>query len=249
MLLEQEIRLDFDDVLIRPKRSTLTSRSEVDIERDIRFRNGGWFKGVPILAANMDTIGTFEMNKALALHNNEIDLFTAWEPIVASSMKQHRGFHITFQRITTGYLYFSEAFVYDNPKLTNHILAAVIRSISWMKSDRKNLLTACDWNIMAIEKLIGEKSILNASEIAELALQDILVYRSKYSIVPKAEDIRTNSSLHKEYEFLAALNKEKKNNNWEKMAKSFDNNLINGILEHPEEFRLNDYDMDGKVVE
>ena len=59
MLLEQEIRLNFDDVLIRPKRSTLTSRNEVDIERDIKFRNGGWFKGVPILAANMDHIGTF----------------------------------------------------------------------------------------------------------------------------------------------------------------------------------------------
>ncbi len=69
MILEHEILLNFDDVLIRPKRSTLTSRSEVDIERDFTFLHGGWFKGVPILAANMDTIGTFKMNLALAGHN------------------------------------------------------------------------------------------------------------------------------------------------------------------------------------
>lgn len=69
MHLDNEIKLDFKDVLIRPKRSTLTSRSQVDITREIRFRwSSELFHAVPVIAANMDTTGTFEMARALGAH-------------------------------------------------------------------------------------------------------------------------------------------------------------------------------------
>ena len=64
--LETDIKLDYKDVLIRPKRSTLKSRSEVQLERTYTFRNAQkTWTGVPIIAANMDTVGTFEMAQAL----------------------------------------------------------------------------------------------------------------------------------------------------------------------------------------
>lgn len=52
--IEDDIKLDFKDVLIRPKRSTLKSRSEVDLTRTYEFRNSkrSW-TGVPLMAANM----------------------------------------------------------------------------------------------------------------------------------------------------------------------------------------------------
>lgn len=66
MHIEESIKLDFKDVLIRPKRSTLTSRSDVDINREFVFHNSGaTYRGIPIIAANMDTTGTFEMARAL----------------------------------------------------------------------------------------------------------------------------------------------------------------------------------------
>ena len=66
MRIETEIRLDFKDVLIRPKRSTLSTRSNVDISRDFHFRHTQVaYHGVPIIAANMDTTGTIEMARAL----------------------------------------------------------------------------------------------------------------------------------------------------------------------------------------
>ena len=70
MRIEYDIKLDFNDVLIRPKRSVLKSRSEVTLEREFRFRNSGakW-QGVPIIAANMDHTGTFTMAHALAEHH------------------------------------------------------------------------------------------------------------------------------------------------------------------------------------
>jgi GMP reductase len=66
MHIEHELKLDFADVLIRPKRSTLTSRSDVEIARQFTFRHAGVaYDGIPIIASNMDTTGTIEMARAL----------------------------------------------------------------------------------------------------------------------------------------------------------------------------------------
>ncbi len=69
MHIEADLKLGFKDVLFRPKRSTLSSRSQVDIRRTFQFKHaeGSW-TGIPVIAANMDTVGTFEMAEALAQH-------------------------------------------------------------------------------------------------------------------------------------------------------------------------------------
>ena len=76
MRIDQDVKLDYKDVLIRPKRSTLGSRKEVDLERKFTFRNyepnfpenieDEHYRGIPIMAANMDGVGTFEMADELA---------------------------------------------------------------------------------------------------------------------------------------------------------------------------------------
>lgn len=64
-----EIKLDFKDVLLRPKRSTLRSRNDVNLHRHITFRNSKQtYNGIPVMASNMDTVGTFQMAKALSKH-------------------------------------------------------------------------------------------------------------------------------------------------------------------------------------
>jgi len=84
--IDQDIKLDYKDVLLRPKRSTLGSRKEVDLERGFTWRN--WkpqdmsmeqirpdhrhWRGIPIMAANMDGVGTFEVADKLA----EVKMFT-----------------------------------------------------------------------------------------------------------------------------------------------------------------------------
>ena len=68
--IDNDIKLDFKDVLLRPKRSTLRSRKQVDMTRHIKFRNSGQtYVGVPIMAANMDTTGTFEMAATFRKHD------------------------------------------------------------------------------------------------------------------------------------------------------------------------------------
>jgi GMP reductase len=82
MRIERDIKLDYSDVLFRPKRSTMGSRSEVDLYRKFQFRNykpdfpdnirNDDFSGIPIMAANMDGVGTVSMANALS----ELGMFT-----------------------------------------------------------------------------------------------------------------------------------------------------------------------------
>ena len=67
MHIDHDLKLDYSNVLIRPKRSTLSSRKEVSLEREFNFRNSEYdYKGVPIMASNMDGVGTFDVADELA---------------------------------------------------------------------------------------------------------------------------------------------------------------------------------------
>lgn len=74
MQIENDIKLDFSDVLIKPKRSQAVSRADVDLNRNFKFLNYNHWNddlvnvGVPIIAANMDTVGTMEMARELSKH-------------------------------------------------------------------------------------------------------------------------------------------------------------------------------------
>ena len=69
MRVEHDVKLTFDDVLIRPKRSTLVSRSDVTLVREFTFRHSdATWAGVPIVSANMDTTGLFSVAAELQKH-------------------------------------------------------------------------------------------------------------------------------------------------------------------------------------
>lgn len=102
-----EIKLDFDDVLIRPKRSTLNSRSEVSLTRNFHFKySPRELSCTPIMVANMDTVGTFDMSKSLSkyqaitcLHkhykvNEYVSFYT--DPSIVNK-------HLSFYSVGTGH--------------------------------------------------------------------------------------------------------------------------------------------------
>jgi GMP reductase len=84
MRIEEDIKLDFKDVLFRPKRSTLSSRKEVELERKYTFKHSGKvYTGIPIMAANMDGVGTLTLAEEISRHklftcltkNHTFDMF------------------------------------------------------------------------------------------------------------------------------------------------------------------------------
>lgn len=82
MRIEEDIKLDYADVLIRPKRSTLNSRSEVDLTRTFAFPSSGrTLTAIPIIATNMDGVGTFSMARALIPYQMLTALHKFYEPL------------------------------------------------------------------------------------------------------------------------------------------------------------------------
>jgi len=82
MKIEQDIKLDFSDVLIRPKRSTLGSRNEINMKREFKFPHSTQiWKGIPIIASNMDTVGTVDMYQKL----KEYDMLTCFHKFMNSN--------------------------------------------------------------------------------------------------------------------------------------------------------------------
>jgi GMP reductase len=112
MLIDHELQLDFDDVLISPQRSTLTSRSDINLERTFKFYNSPrTWHGIPIVCANM-SFCSFNMAKSLASHK-----------MIACLHKYH-----TVDQL---YQYFIE-----NSKNIDYTFV----SIGYKKSDLKHLL-------------------------------------------------------------------------------------------------------------
>ena len=73
MRIEEDLKLDYSDVLFRPKRSTLSSRKDVNLKRTYKFRysNSEW-SGIPIMAANMDGVGELGVAEKMS----EFDMIT-----------------------------------------------------------------------------------------------------------------------------------------------------------------------------
>ena len=81
MRIIDDTKLDFDDVLISPKRSQLTSRKDAELTRKFTFKHSQHtWTGVPIVASNMDHTGTISMFNAMSEHKMLTALckFTEW---------------------------------------------------------------------------------------------------------------------------------------------------------------------------
>ena len=93
MRIEPEIKLNYEDVLLKPKRSTLSSRRDVDMTREFKFRHSGeTYKCCPIIASNMDGVGTFSMAKVLQNYKmmttiTKTTTLGEWQQAVGSGIK------------------------------------------------------------------------------------------------------------------------------------------------------------------
>jgi len=131
MHIEHEVKLDFKDVLIRPKRSTLTSRSEVEVDREFRFRHSGHrYRGIPIIAANMDTTGTIEMARALDPLGLSVALHKHYEPA------RYRSFFAGLQRKSAAF--FSVGITPADEEKFHHVVEACAGAIEYVCIDVAN---------------------------------------------------------------------------------------------------------------
>jgi len=99
MKILDDTKLDFSDVLLLPKRSQYSSRSEVSLERTIKFKySDETWTGVPIIVSNMDTTGTIEMAKSLQNHK----VITCLHKYYTAFDLEHSGLDREYYAVSTG---------------------------------------------------------------------------------------------------------------------------------------------------
>lgn len=168
----------------------------------------------------------FEMPEAL--HSGAIDAFSAWEPVPSLCMLQHPGYTAIHSSLSTGFLYFRNDFVEENPVVVHNILAAVIRAVHWLQDDRENLLMASEWTLESIRAMTGKEFGLSTIQIADLAVKDILgnIYQPT---VPKSI-LAKDGALMRDFEFLKSLGKISPEVEWSRIRSSFEIGLLHDLL-------------------
>ena len=151
--IESGEKFDFNHVLIRPKRSTINSRSQVNLERDFHFKySSKKWKGIPIIAANMDTTGTFGVYEVLKNHSmiTAMNKFYTLEDYL--QYKQNNELDQRYFMVSTG--------IHDNDlEKLNSILSHI----------------ACDWICIDIANGYIESLITFCKRVRELYPDKIIV--------------------------------------------------------------------------
>ena len=116
MIIETDIKLDFSDVLIRPKRTTLESRNDIILEREFTFPHSTQiWNGIPIIASNMDTVGTVDMYEALK-SKNMLTCFHKFMNIDQYPDNERNSYAISIGIRTEDFLKLSEIYNYTPEK-------------------------------------------------------------------------------------------------------------------------------------
>jgi GMP reductase len=102
MIVEDKKYYDFSDVLIKPRMTTMTSRSEASIEREFYFKNSGQtIVSSPIIISNMDIVGNFTMAKAVD-HHKIMTCFHKFYTLVNYDLELNQDETKSFNFVTIG---------------------------------------------------------------------------------------------------------------------------------------------------
>ncbi len=175
-----------------------------------------------------------------ALREGRINAFSAWEPTPTLALAADENAVVIHRSLSSGYLYFTRAFSEKHPEALREIVAAEIRALAWLHIDKANLLKAAAWDIAADEALAGDPTLLTAQRNAELAKVDILSFGA-IPYIPETS-LAPQGRLHREYEFLRALNKLPRSARWDKVRSSFDRAIIEEIASEGRRYRLDEFD-------
>ncbi len=168
--------------------------------------------------------------------NGRIDMFVSWEPITTMALVQNKGLNINHRSLSTSYMYFTKAFVEAQPEVSRLIVAAQVRAMMWMYENDDNLHHACGWAFERKESFLKEANVLTTKQCADIMKNDLLDV-ALIPLVPES-DLLPDGRLAREFKFLKNLGKIQRSVTWDVVRLSFDNTLLNEVLEDQKKYQL-----------
>lgn len=194
--------------------------------------------GIESNETNLVPMNIYQMIEAL--RNNEIDAFSAWEPIPSMAMHNYRD-QVSIHRMhTMGFLFFDQKFAQLNPEAVNLIVAAEIRAFNWLQMSRNNLLKGVEWGLKQSELFLntGEMQLTNY-QVATLAKKDILSYLDLPTF--NKELFEQSGAIAQEFHFLQKHSFISDSIKWYSVRAHFNSKVLSEIQKQPEYYRLNDF--------
>ncbi len=186
---------------------------------------------------NLIPMETTEMPDALC--NREIDAFSAGEPTPAIALTQHPEYVVLHRHLSSGYIYFLKSFLGKYREVVRHIIAAEIRAMRWMQSNRQNILRTSEWVLEDCAALLDRELELSLVQYADLALHDLLGTTSA-PIIPR-NHLKQNGLIHTEFIFLQAKSQIHASINWDDVRNSFDHQIIFEVLDNQKKYRIDEF--------
>lgn len=186
---------------------------------------------------NLIPLETTEMPEALAC--GKIDAFSAGEPTPEIALTLHPEGVALHRHLSSGYIVFLKGFSDKHHEVVRQIIAAEIRAIRWMQSNRQNLLQSSGWVLEECAALSGRALGLSPAQYASLALRDLLGITS-FPIIPR-NDLRQNGLLYTKFIFLQAKGKIQASINWDTVENCFDNQIIFEVLDNQKKYRIDTF--------
>ncbi len=186
-----------------------------------------------------------------ALRRGQIDAFSAWEPFPTIAALLSRDATVIHRSQSSGYLYFSRAFLDAHPAAVRQLVAAEIRALRWLRASQRNLLLASRWALAEGQALTsgrGERPAQSSADltpeltvklVAELALQDIVGLESAFLIPPSF--LEQGGPLAREFEFLKDLGAISGSVEWNEIRSDFDREITLEIVADQDAYRLNEF--------
>jgi hypothetical protein len=176
-----------------------------------------------------------------SLYNNEIDAFTAWEPIPGMALHHNSDQKVVNRSLSMGFLFFSNDFYKNNRDEVELIVAAEIRAFNWLQSSRSNLLEAVEWLLNSSTGFI-EKDYMNLTnyQLSTLAKKDIIGQVWLPMIHEQLLD--STGFLGREFLFLQQEKYIPDSVSWQRLKMSFNLHLASDLQNNPKKYRLNEFD-------
>jgi ABC-type nitrate/sulfonate/bicarbonate transport system substrate-binding protein len=173
-----------------------------------------------------------------ALERGDIEAFAGWEPAPSIALKRNSQNHIVFRGLSTDYFVMDRAFVKRAPEAAQHLVAAYLRAIEWMRRSQLNIEKAAAWATADASALSGKPTSLTVPQIVSITRREILD-------IPSAPAIPASPGLpplKNEFQFLSKLGKLPAGAQWEHVETALSYDGLARVMAEPRKYQIATFD-------
>lgn len=176
-----------------------------------------------------------------ALVSGRIDAFSLHEPIPSGVVARYPDrFAAIYKNLSSAYLIATPKVLESDPELRNHLAAALVRAVRWMRKDRANLQLAARWAQQAALPFAGKDPVFSDQEIVRGTRDMLLDIREAPALPRNSRD--DHSPAARLLEFMRRQGKLPATAQWSEVSAAFDFAPINTVLAAPKKYRIDDAD-------